>query len=96
MKTYHPNKNLSKKFNYKRGKFWKLIIALSFATSFLSPQANAFPFGKKSGKAVCSKLHGGPQGQVLITGVGGGGLLKRALKILRPQTVKENWIEDSK
>ena len=71
MKTYHPNKNLSKRFNYKRGKFWKLIIALSFATSFLSPQANAFPFGKKSGKAVCSKIHVGTQDQVINTAVGG-------------------------
>ena len=71
MKTYHPNKNLSKRFNYKRGKFWKLIIALSFATSFLRPQANAFPFGKKSGKAVCSKIHVGTQDQVINTAVGG-------------------------
>ena len=56
MKTYHPNKNLSKRFNYKRGKFWKLIIALSFATSFLSPQANAFPFGKNQEKRFAPKF----------------------------------------
>ena len=71
MKKPHTNQNVSKRFNYKRGRFWKSIIGLSIASSFFSPQVNAFPFGKKTGKAVCSKIHVGTQDQVINTAVGG-------------------------
>ena len=71
MKNPHTNQNVSKRFNYKRGRFWKSIIGLSIASSFFSPQVNAFPFGKKTGKAVCSKIHVGTQDQVINTAVGG-------------------------
>ena len=54
---------------------------MHFLLQHLSPQANAFPFGKKSGKAVCSKIHVGTQDQVINTAVGGA--VVRELEILR-------------
>ena len=70
---FNLNRVLNQRLNFKSSKkfIFTSLIGLPLVSSSIISPAYSFPFGNRSEKAVCSKIHVGTQDQVINTAVGG-------------------------